>query len=458
MGIVTFALIVFSFAKGERFGIPAFVICSLLVASAAINGSGVGSIQPAHILLGALGAIVVMQRDHLHRILACLRFPNPGFWLILTLLYGVLGAIFIPRIAAGDFLVNAIGKSAYGTTIDQVPLGPTTGNYTQSIYFSSDLVCFLVCFAVASTQRGFRLLSLSLLAYCAADILLAVADLVTYQTGTTYLLDPIRNASYVIYVDTEATSSKRIIGSFSEASAFASASLGVFGFSASLWISGIRPYLTLSITLAILLLLLFSTSSTALVSLPFCFLFLFMTSLRSLSKTDAPINALLFVVFVPLVCCCFACAVMLHAPTYSALMDFLDSVVFNKASTGSGMSRAGVNVEAWANFRDSVGIGLGIGSVRAFSFVLAVAANLGVLGGATYAAFIGTALFGASDDRSGFQAAVRSAACVACLSLITASCVSGALIDLGLPFFCFAGLAASRRDKIEMLFPRAVLA
>ena len=265
-------------------------------------------------MLGAVGAIVVMQRDHLHRILACLRFPNPGFWLISTLLYGVLGAIFIPRIAAGDFLVNAIGKSAYGTTIDQVPLGPTTGNYTQSIYFASDLVCFLVCCAVASTERGFRLLSLSLLAYCAADIFLAVADLVTYQTGTTYLLDPIRNASYVIYVDSEVTSSKRIIGSFSEASAFANASIGVFGFSASLWIGGVRPSLTLSITLAVLLLLLFSTSSTALVSLPFCFIFLFMTSLRSLSKTEAPINALLFIVFVPLVCCCFACAVMLHTP------------------------------------------------------------------------------------------------------------------------------------------------
>ena len=139
-------------------------------------------------------------------------------------------------------------------------------------------------------------------------------------------------------------------------------------------------------------------------------------------------------------------------------MGFLDSVVFNKAATDSGMGRASVNVEAWANFRDSVGIGLGIGSVRAFSFVLAVAANLGVLGGATYAAFIGTTLFGASDDRSQFQAAVRSAARVACLSLITASCVSGALIDLGLPFFCFAGLVASRRAKVEMLFPRAVLA
>ena len=458
MGIATFALVVFSFAKGERFGIPAFVICSLLGASAAINGSGVGSIQPAHILLGAVAAIIVTQRDHLDRILASLRFPNPGFWLISTLLYGVLGAIFIPRIASGDFLVNAIGQSAYGTTIDQVPLGPTTGNFTQSVYFASDLVCFLVCSAVASTERGFRLLSLSLLAYCAADILLAVADLVTFQTGTTYLLDPIRNASYVIYVDSEVTSAKRIIGSFSEASAFANASIGVFGFSASLWIGGVRPYLTLSIALAILLLLLFSTSSTALVTLPFCFIFLFMTSLRSLSKAAAPINALLFIVFVPLVCCCFGCAIMLHTPTYAAVMAFLDSVVFNKAASESGIGRASVNVEAWANFRDSLGIGLGIGSVRAFSFALAVAANLGALGGAPYAAFIGPRVFNPRDARKELQAAVLTAARVACLSLITASCVSGALIDLGLPFFCFAGLAASRRNTVEMLFPQAVLA
>ena len=458
VGIVTAALVLLSFAKGESFAIPAFVICTLLGASAAINGSVVGSIQPAHILLGAVSAIVIVQRDHLRRTLACLHFPNPGFWLLCALFYGVLGAIFIPRIAAGSFLVNAIGKNAYGTTFDQVPLGPTTGNYTQSLYFAGDLLCFLVCFTVASTDRGFRILSLSLLSYCAGDIILAVADLVTYRTGTTFLLDPIRNANYVIYVDSAVTSSKRIIGSFSEASAFASASIGVFGFSTQLWSQGVRPYLTLPIAVAVLLLLLFSTASTAYVSLPFCFIFLFATSLRSLLKADAPTNALLFIVFVPLLCGSFILAVMLHTPTYAALMDFLDLVVFSKSTTESGINRVIVNVEAWANFRDSVGIGLGIGSVRAFSFVLAVAANLGVLGGAAYAAFIGTALFGSNRNQSRTQASVRSAARVACLSLIAAGCVSGALIDLGLPFFCFAGLAASRRDRVEMPIAQAAMA
>ena len=458
VGIMTAVLVVLSFAKGERVAVPAFILCSLLGASAAINGSGVGSIQPAHVLLGAASATVMMQRDHLKRMLACLRFPNPGFWLLCALLYGVLGAIFIPRIAAGSLLVNAIGQSAYGTTFSQVPLGPTTGNFTQSIYFAGDLLCFLICFSIASTDRGFRILTLSLLAYCVGDIVLAGADLATYQTGTTSILDPIRNASYTVYVDSEVTSSKRIIGSFSEASAFAAASIGVFGFATQLWSEGFRPYLTLSIALAILLLLLFSTASTAYVSLPFCLLFLFATACRSLFKVDAPTNALLFIVFVPLLCGCCILAIMLHTPTYTALMDFLDAVIFNKSMSDSGIGRANVNVEAWANFRDSVGLGLGIGSVRAFSFVLAVAANLGVVGGVAYAAFIGTALFARGDDQSAVRASVRSAARVACLSLIAAACVSGALIDLGLPFFCFAGLAASRRDLTEMFAGRAVMA
>ncbi len=458
MGIVTFGLVVFAFYKGERFGIPAFVICSLLAASAAFNGSGFGSVQPAHVLLGAITATVVMQRDRLMRMLFCLRFPNPGFWLLCTLVYGLLGAIFIPRIAAGNFLVNAIGKSSYGTTIDQVPLGPTTGNITQSIYFAADLLCFLICFSVASVERGFRILTNALVAYCAIDILLALVDLGTYQTGTTYLLDVIRNANYVIYVDSEVSSAKRIIGSFSEASAFAGASIGVFGFSTTLWIQGFRPNLTLSISVAVLLLLLFSTSSTAIVSLPFCFLFFFATAGRSLLKAEAPINAVLFLVFVPLISICLIAAVMLHTPTYTAVMTFLDAVIIHKSASDSGIGRATVNVEAWANFRDSIGIGLGIGSVRAFSFALAVLANLGVLGGAAYAAFIGTALFGSGDDRSDIEVAVRSAARVACLSLIAAACVSGALIDLGLPFFCFAGLAASRRNPDEMRVPQIVMA
>ena len=293
------------------------------------------------------------------------------------------------------------------------------------------------------------------MAYGIGDIVLAVADLVTYNTGTTYLLDPIRNANYVLFIDSEVTSSKRIIGSFSEASAFAGASLGVFGFSMQLWIEGFRPKLTLPIALIVLVLLLFSTASTAYVSLPCCFIVLFATTFRSLLKVDAPVNALLFMVFVPLLCSCCILAVMLHTPTYTALMDFLDVVIVNKSTSDSGISRGNVNVEAWANFKDCIGIGLGIGSVRAFSFVLAVATNLGILGGAAYAAFIGTALFRLDKEQSRSQASIRSAARVACLSLLAASCISGALIDLGLPFLCFAGLAASRSDKSGWFAARA---
>ncbi len=445
VGVVAFVLSILALYRGKDLAVRLFVPSTLFGAAAAVNAPGVGSIQPAQVLLATLGISVAADAVCLRRCMAALRFPAPGFWLLCTWAYGVLGAVFVPRILATAFMVNAIGNSGYGDIGGQVPFGPTTGNISQSIYLTGDLVCFLACLAVAGTPQGFRTLHRALLLYCGCDIAFALVDLGTYYTGTSGLLDVVRNAKYVIYVDDETSSMKRIIGSFTEASAFAGATLGVLGFCAKSWLVNLRPRLSLALALAALALLLLSTSSTAYVGMTAGALVLFGTSAWALIRNRASGRDLIVTVIGPLLFGCCLLGILLHPPTSQYLSEFFDAMVFSKSKSQSGIDRGLLNQAALQNVFDTGGLGTGIGGVRTSSFVVAVLANLGLVGGVTYAAFIGTALAG-TDRPSADEAMcrVRAAARSACIWLLISACISGALVDLGLPFFVFAALACAR--------------
>jgi hypothetical protein len=142
---------------------------------------------------------------------------------------------------------------------------------------------------------------------------------------------------------------------------------------------------------------------------------------------------------------------------YSAyVQNLLETMVFNKLSTDSGIERSAWNQQAVQDFIDTWGIGAGNGSVRAASFLAAVLASLGVVGTLTYGAFLVCVFLGNREPASldPYENAVRSAAKSACLGWFLASSVAGAFIDLSLPFFVFAGLAAKRSAE-SALWPAA---
>jgi hypothetical protein len=117
--------------------------------------------------------------------------------------------------------------------------------------------------------------------------------------------------------------------------------------------------------------------------------------------------------------------------------------VLRKASTSSGIERTAWNVFAIQNFVDTYGLGAGIGSVRASSFVIAVIANLGVIGGLAYFIFIFQVLTTKVRARESRVATIQAAAQTACVGMLLTSTISGALIDLGLLFFTMAGIAVA---------------
>jgi hypothetical protein len=444
LGALVLLLGMMSLARGPAFAFYVFIPCTLL-GSAAVFTLQTLSIQPAHLFLAFMVIVVFSRRDLLASASQSVSYPLPGFWLLCTACYGVFGAIVFPRALGGITQINAIGLT---TTYSTIPLQPTSGNLTQSIYFCADVVCFLLCSAFASTLAGFRAVFGALLVYCAGNILFAALDLATFWTGTAYLLGFIRNSTYVLQTDTLVLGLKRIIGSFTEASQFASTTMGALGFVARLWLFGIMPSVTFPITIIFFLLVLFSTSSTAYAALPPLICYLYAGATFKILQKNASFASILFIFILPLAAMIAVLAIMLVPSASSAVNAFLGVLIFDKSTSQSGIERGFLNSNGLLNFVQTFGLGAGIGSVRTSSFPIAVLANLGVIGAASYALFLIKIFFVASKADMSIEWQISTAARAACFGLFCAAIVSGTLIDLGLPFFIFAGLSAAKPKRM----------
>ena len=199
-----------------------FFFCSTLLGSAAalvLDSLGGTNISPSHLQLGFLTCKLVHDERVARGIAREVSVGRPGFWLLLTVVYSIIGAFYLPRLLAGQTMTYAV--RAQGAFV--IPLAPAMSNLTQSIYFTADFVCFIVLSGYASTTDGRKVLGGAALACATLNLVFAALDLMTYFTNTTELFSFIRNANYALLNDTEVAGLKRIVGSFTEASSFGAA-------------------------------------------------------------------------------------------------------------------------------------------------------------------------------------------------------------------------------------------
>jgi hypothetical protein len=443
IGIITLLAGAFCFVLGLKFATQVFVVSTLFGASAAlvVTSMSNANVQPAHLLLIFFAAFVALQPEFLRRGARCLQFPRAGFWLLLTVLYGVATAMVMPRLFAGLTNVFAV-RSDGGPML--IPLAPSSGNLTQTAYFVGDFICFFSVYSCASTRAGLRAVAYGLLICAAVNLSFAAADLVTYWTGTGELLAFVRNASYRLLNDTEVSGFKRIVGSFSEAASFAYVTLGMLAFAGRLWLSGVYPRWTLSLATLSVAALIFSTSTTAYVGLATFVAVAYLDSLfRTLTRT-VTIQMFCFSCILPILLVTFVVVLALNDAQWSYVMDLFNTMVLNKLSSNSGIERTAWNGQALSAFLDTDGFGAGIGSLRASSFPVAVLGSIGVIGGLTYGAFLICILCGPRDHSGTLEDAFQLSARWACLALLIAASIAASFIDLGLLFFIFAGLASAR--------------
>lgn len=452
IGAITVILGLVGWFAGPRFAVPVFVASTLLSAAAALILTGLGgaNIQPAHLLLGFLALAAAMSRASLRRAGGALRPPQPGFWLMLTALYAALSAFFLPRIFAGATYVFAIARTELGPGIVSMPLAPTSGNITQAVYFLGDAICFLLFYGVASRPDGLKTVVNALIACAAINLCFAAVDLGSYWAGLSDALDVIRNANYRMLDDTTVLGFKRIVGSFPEASTFAYFTSGCFAFCTKLWFDGIRPRLTGPLALLSLGALAFATSSTGYAATTGFLALLFLSSLAQTLFRRARKTTFVFAALFPVAIAVGAIGLRLDSALWNTATEIVDATIFDKMESSSGIERAKWNDQALANFAETQGFGAGDGSVRASSFPIAVLGNIGVFGAATYGAFLLCLFVGRKDRwRHPFPAGCQSAARWACLAQLIGASVAGSFIDLGLPFFIFAGLACAGPEPVR---------
>ncbi len=441
--VVGFACLLF----GVRFSLFALAASSLLGTAAALYLGASGQVQPGHLLLAFVVPTVLCRPKALTAAIRALIYPAPGFWLAFATVFGVAGAMLLPRIFAGTTMINAIGQSEDGTFNMLTPLAPVGGNVTQTIYLIADLACFVTVVGVGAIKGGATTLAKAVVVYAGLNVLFALLDIGTYFTGTAFLLDPIRNAQYTLHLEEEASGLKRIAGSFPETSAFSTATLGALGFTGTLWLYGRWPLLTGLLAVASVVLLVLSTSSTGILVVPLILMLLYATALRGIGHGRGGRFSMGFVVAAPLLALVAAAVVALNSSLSLTVLDYVAELTFNKSSTESGVTRAAWNAAALQNFFDTYGFGAGLGSVRASSFLLAVLANLGLPGVIFFSAFFWQALACVGRD-GGPEADFRIAARNGCLGVLLASAVSGALVDLGLEFYFLAGLASTGMARV----------
>jgi hypothetical protein len=209
IGLLTLIVGLICLHIGFRATAATLVVAPLFGAAAAVL-IGTANIQPAHLLL-AFGAVATFtRRRETAQAIGATRFPEPGFWLMCLVIYGTVTAILMPRLLAGTMACIPLGTSEYAETGSTVPLSPTSGNLTQSIYLVGDFACFIMIVGIASTQAGFATIAGALVAYAAGNVLFALIDIATYNTGTQWLLDFIRNAQYTLHIEEEISGLKRI--------------------------------------------------------------------------------------------------------------------------------------------------------------------------------------------------------------------------------------------------------
>jgi hypothetical protein len=445
IGIATLVLGLVCMLLGHRATVATLVVTTLLGSAAALL-IGAANIQPGHFFLGFAAVCALTRPREAMAAVRAVSPPEPGFWLVCLVLYGAISSYVAPRVLAGSTFIFPISASEQDGA-GLVPLGPVSGNLTQTVYLTADLVCFALVVAVASTRAGFAAIAAAIVTYAVGNILFALLDLGTYTTGTQDILSFIRNARYVLRFDEELSGLKRIVGSFPEASSFAGSTLGALGFTGTMWLCGRHPAWTGTLALASFVLLILSTSTTGLLAAPIVIVIMYATAFHRCGVHPSGRVSAAVVLLAPLIAVATTLIVLLDERLSAVVRDYIDLLVLSKSTSQSGIERGSWNDAALQNFFDSWGFGVGLGTTRTSSFALAVLSHVGLPGAVFFMLFIFFALARQRGQPRTFPSDVRLAARNACFCILSASIASGSTLDLGLLFFILAAVASAEPER-----------
>ncbi len=364
---------------------------------------------------------------------------------VATLLaYAVAGALILPRLFAGQTTVFIPGAEK----IIEVPLMPVTGNITQSGYFAANGLCFFAVSILLRNKDYFRTLKVALFALAATHAGLCLLDLAGKFAGIADVLSPIRTAGYSMLTDVKADGFWRIVGGCPEASSAAAGTATAFAFTFSYWrMTGSLPAFVLTAVLGSLLV--FSTSTTGYAVLGALSL-VFLASLAYSAMRDRINSRDLWVVALGTVMLSAVFAMALaNEQMLDPIIKLLEGTILEKATSASAAERFYWNYKSLLTFLDTNGLGAGLGSSRASSWLLAVLSQLGFVGAVLFGVLVIEILKRPFHHTPAPEDVEIAATCMgiraATFATLVALLTSGGAADPGLLFFtALAALLAGR--------------
>jgi len=428
---------------GARGVVYLAVIATLFggTAAAYVMGLGAATVTPSVLSLVFL-AWHVARREAVGGFFQPMAFLTPGFWLLMLTLWGVISAIALPRLFEGDFLVYSYDRLTDASSALRY-LRPVSMNITQSLYACLGLATFVMMLVTVQREGGMLRFARAVLWVAGLNIVAAMVELAQYYLGLPPLLPYLKNANYAM-LGGEVAGLKRIAGTFPETSVFSLYTLALLAFTHILWMHGVYKTWARALSLAGLFFLMLSTSGTAYIGFAACLgVALALSAWRFLHLGQ--LGEYRIYVWTALIAVTAGLTVVLFVPgAWGSVAEYFDVVVGSKLDSESGRVRMGQNGQAFQTFIDTMGLGAGLGSVRASSFALVVLSNLGWMGVLFMALFLRPVLWGRWPSQVAHEDATvaRAARCGVFATLVCAI-ISAGVYDLGLLFYMMAAVASS---------------
>ena len=403
---------------------------------------GGASITPAKLFMLFLVLRALSMRGGFGAVCAELSPRRVLFVYFLLLLWAVPSAILLPRLFQGSVQVFSLDRAMIESGL--VPLKPSSGNITQTVNALGGLATAVLVSALSRRPGGYEAVLKALMILTGMNIGFAVLDLVTAATHTGFILDVIHTGAYAFLTDDEAAGLKRISGSFSEASSFATFSLELLAVNMALFVARVRPRLTGFYTAALLLFLLLSTSSTAYAGLAIFALAFAAYALWSLLVSDDA-HAFKLLVVLGLAGTFLICATLVLAPGFAAAAwNVIDLTVLQKSQSDSAIERGSFNIQAGKLFFDTYGLGVGLGSTRTSNYIYLLLSNIGIVGSALFALFVlAIAFTRPRGDLAPLDRRIVASARIGVLGTLVPATLIATIFDLGPLFYVLVGIAAS---------------
>ena len=445
IGLITIALGGIAFFHSTRMALTVMCCFALLGAASAL-ALGPANMTPGFVASGFFALAVIMRpRAFAYASLSMVR-GRAGLVIILLCAWAIISGLFLPRLFAGQ--IYTFPMTSLARRFIEVPVYPSSSNINQIVYFLLGAITFFLVSSFARTEKSIENVAWAVIFASIANLVLVFLDTFTFAIGQSNLLSFIRNADYAQAYSHTVMGIKRVTGGFPEASAFTAVGAPLFAFNFRLWRGGVMTKYTGPVAALSLLALIFTFSSTAYVSvlvyLSFAYSNVFVDmQKKGASNKKAGANRRLLVMLLPIGALGVAVALAVRPDLLAPVTEAFDTTVSSKLQSKSGVVRMSWNTSGWNAFLDSYGLGVGLGSARTSSFVVAVLANLGIIGAILFGLLF-FQLFSDQTRQAGFVSyetrQIVAAARAGCFTVFVAGCLSATAVDLGTFFYVFAGL------------------